>query len=1569
MFRSQPVGRSFLLRVIVGGVLTAGAFALVFSSPGSSRAEGGGGGGACTPLASMAAPFVGPNAELGFYPTRPLDDNANVKDAEGSGQMFERVNAPGITNVASLNSTTGLPDNSPTGTEKKGIGGSVMADLNSDGLTDIVLQYDKLGSGATQNAFNPNMTRFMLNDGCGHFTETPHTFGGEGVNAIPANVNKAAEGNTAVPYFADFNGDGWPDIYITRNKSSNSFYINNGDTNKNGKVDDFNYTNYANSMGLSNFGAYNRQAQIGDVNGDGFLDIAVGADQIANRPAIGRPSNRMFVYQPPAGGVKTPSDFVNGKFVDLSGPTSDGGVTTQTATSPPSAQGYERPINLNPTTGLVPGFGGSKDAANTNSAVAESNPLGGPPISGNPAFSPAPNPVFSATNPGYCNTKVDKAGPRLVMRDLDGNGTLDLIQSYHADMNTRIPPTAAGQTQQTIIDSTCSPSNWGIGIFAWQNLIPTTGKFVQRTEADGNGLVDEGRLKYVGGKGTTVGSAITPTSPLTAAAIAGRAGTTPDSTGHTAPTGTWEADPAAGDAPSLAYLNTADVNNDGKLDVIAVGDSSTISHAQSGPENVDGRFWMNDGGFKFHNATSSAGLDSLNWSYDQWAAFFGNETFPESARIIQGACKSSNMQGPNPGTCWDDPAKGGTGKGAAEVAGDIKAKTGFGEAKIYGADTTFADFNNDGYIDFLLSDRREIDGAWGQIRDVLYMNDGNGHFTPQKTTISGVDSSSIAAEVGDVNNDGLPDILMNADPLNTYTVQSALPAGDILRGVDPPEDRFKDKLYINQGLAGAASNNYVKVLLTGGLDRELIGSQIYLYNHSDSTLLGRRDVFPTDSYKSSHGLDVEFGLGNHTAVDAVVKLPNGGTRTFTNIPLNDLDKLNVTTAAVTTTFDKTAPTIRLTAPADGASFKEGSSHLASYSCDDTGGSRLNTCAGPVASGDPVDTSTAGEKTFTVHAVDFAGNVTDQTVHYTVVAKDKTPPVISCGAADGAWHATNVSIPCTASDAESGLNEPADASFALVTSVPDGTADASAATGSHKVCDVEGNCADAGPIPGNKIDRKVPTISVSCPGTASVGSVADATVAASDEDSGLASDPSGTVSIDTSTAGTKTVTRTAVDNVGNEASDSCSTQVEYPTPGAPALTSGATPNPNGLFTLAWSGTDPTLNPGISYTLQHRNAAAGEWSEVATGLVALSYSFEGAGEAEGTWIYRVRGTDTMLGQTTDWSASSGPIVVDESAPAAPTVSPDRAPDYAGGGGWYKDTVGVSFTDNGDPALVDGSPGSGVDPASIPATQTFATDGPHTASGTVSDLVGNQSATGSAAVQVDASAPNLQLSCPAPVPIGTAGVKATVTATDGQSGLASDPSGTVAINTSTAGTKTVTRTAVDNVGHQTTGSCSTLVGYTQVITGNVGKLVIKSGQAVKLTSTAKVSGTVTVQPGGALDVEGATISGALNANGATLLRICGANIAGTTKAVKGTGSVVMGEGNEECPSSTVHGTTTVKENKAGVLINKNAFLSSLKVLKNEGGANVINNTVAGELVVTGNTGTVVDKPNTVEGKSKLQ
>jgi hypothetical protein len=158
-------------------------------------------------------------------------------------------------------------------------------------------------------------------------------------------------------------------------------------------------------------------------------------------------------------------------------------------------------------------------------------------------------------------------------------------------------------------------------------------------------------------------------------------------------------------------------------------------------------------------------------------------------------------------------------------------------------------------------------------------------------------------------------------------------------------------------------------------------------------------------------------------------------------------------------------------------------------------------------------------------------------------------------------------------------------------------------------------------------------------------------------------------------------------------------------------------------------------------------------------------------------------------------------------------------------------------------------------------------------------------------------------------------------------------------------------------------------KVLAGNVkGKLTVKAGESVVLTSSAKASGTVTVKSGGSLDVEGATVSGSITSTGATLLRVCAADVSGSVKA-SGDGSVVLGEGTSGCPADTFHGAVTVKGSSGGVLVDEDAFGGSLKVTGNAGGTTVTNNSVAGSLTVTGNSGTVIDTPNEVEGKSKLQ
>jgi hypothetical protein len=90
-----------------------------------------------------------------------------------------------------------------------------------------------------------------------------------------------------------------------------------------------------------------------------------------------------------------------------------------------------------------------------------------------------------------------------------------------------------------------------------------------------------------------------------------------------------------------------------------------------------------------------------------------------------------------------------------------------------------------------------------------------------------------------------------------------------------------------------------------------------------------------------------------------------------------------TSQTVTKQFriDATAPTITVTRPTS-TSYLLHDNVVASYGCTD-GGSGVASCSGPVASGQAVDTSTNGTKTFTVQSADAVGNASSASVSYKV----------------------------------------------------------------------------------------------------------------------------------------------------------------------------------------------------------------------------------------------------------------------------------------------------------------------------------------------------------------------------------------------------------------------------------------------------------------------------------------------------------------------------------------------------------------------------------------------------------
>jgi FG-GAP-like repeat len=261
------------------------------------------------------------------------------------------------------------------------------------------------------------------------------------------------------------------------------------------------------------------------------------------------------------------------------------------------------------------------------------------------------------------------------------------------------------------------------------------------------------------------------------------------------------------------------------------------------------------------------------------------------------------------------------------------------------------------------------------------------------------------------------------------------------------------------------------------------------------------------------------------------------------------------------------PQARVTAPLTGSAYLLGQSidlegvgeDLEDGTLEDAKLSWSSDVDGPLGTGRLLHAQGLSEGTHhvTLTASDTDGQTDTATVVVNVVAgyenpdpDDSTPPTVDCGVPDAAWHAADVGIACTASDGGSGLANPGDASFSLSTDVAAGTEDSDAPTESRNVCDRAGNCAVAGPITGNKVDKQGPGIAISAPANGAnyvLGQAVSADYACADGGSGVASctgtAPDG-ANFDTSSLGTKAFQVNATDGVGNQSSRSVDYGVVY-----------------------------------------------------------------------------------------------------------------------------------------------------------------------------------------------------------------------------------------------------------------------------------------------------------------------------------------------------------------------------------------------------------------------------------------
>lgn len=143
-------------------------------------------------------------------------------------------------------------------------------------------------------------------------------------------------------------------------------------------------------------------------------------------------------------------------------------------------------------------------------------------------------------------------------------------------------------------------------------------------------------------------------------------------------------------------------------------------------------------------------------------------------------------------------------------------------------------------------------------------------------------------------------------------------------------------------------------------------------------------------YTCSSAVSYIVSCEGDVALGAQVELSPSGTHTFT-VRAADADGRTAVQTVTYEVVDIVPPEIHLRAPKDGFTYDLGAEVTIDYSCDDPNGAGVAFCEGDRPSGAPLETAQAGTHTFTVYAVDNAGNFSQATATYTVL--DRRPPTI------------------------------------------------------------------------------------------------------------------------------------------------------------------------------------------------------------------------------------------------------------------------------------------------------------------------------------------------------------------------------------------------------------------------------------------------------------------------------------------------------------------------------------------------------------------------------------------------
>ena len=210
----------------------------------------------------------------------------------------------------------------------------------------------------------------------------------------------------------------------------------------------------------------------------------------------------------------------------------------------------------------------------------------------------------------------------------------------------------------------------------------------------------------------------------------------------------------------------------------------------------------------------------------------------------------------------------------------------------------------------------------------------------------------------------------------------ALPTGYTIAGGDGTKQLA---LWARDGVGNAQAVATASVVLDRGGPVIAIGSP-------DDGATYSLGAVKTAAYSCTDAVDGSPSCTGTVANGGAIDTGTPGPKSFTVTATDDAGNTSSKTVEYTVA-DNAKPTIAITTPR-AQRYEIHTTHVADFSCDDNG--TVTACAAAVdgvalKDGDPINTATLGEHTFTVRATDDAGNTETKQVTYEVVDTNDPDP--------------------------------------------------------------------------------------------------------------------------------------------------------------------------------------------------------------------------------------------------------------------------------------------------------------------------------------------------------------------------------------------------------------------------------------------------------------------------------------------------------------------------------------------------------------------------------------------------